>query len=194
MNGIGTAAGHRAPPVTGAVIGAKAAVGQPNGTVKGAGVVANKGTVGATGIKGVAGTVGATVGITGGIAGTNVGGTTGVKVGATTGVKVGATVGVKVGARLHHMAPGNVIPVIGSVGATVGVKGVGQNVIPPTGAVIVGVKGRVGAAIGVIPGASVGAVGNVIKGGRITAEPYDEKRLKAIIKNKLMRKSLSDLI
>jgi hypothetical protein len=58
----------------------------------------------------------------------------------------------------------------------------------------VGVKGRVGAAIGVIPGASVGVIGSAVNGGKITAKPYDDTKLKIVIKNKLMKKSLSDLI
>lgn len=182
-------------------MGTKTAVGQPNGTVKGAGVVGTREIVGATGTKVAVGTLGARVGVNVGIAGVNVGvtvgakvGMTGVKVGATVGVKVGM-VGVKVGVRVHHIAPGKTVPVTGSVGKAVGVKvAVGQSEIPPTVVGTVGAKGRVGAVIGVNPGTSVVAVGNVVNGGMITAKPYDDTRLKAIIKNKLMRKSLSDLI
>lgn len=125
-------------------------------------------------------------------------GIVGVMVGATVGIKVGiagATVGVKVGASVHHIAAGKAAPGTGSVGATVGKSAaVGQNEIPPKVVGTVGTKGRVGAAMGVTPGASVAGVGNARNGGKITAKTYDDTKLKTVIKNKLMNKSLSDLI
>lgn len=139
------------------------------------------------------GRVGATVGVNVGIVGATVGVMTGVKVG-TIGAMVGM-VGVKVGVRLHHIAPGKVVPVKGSVGATVGARSaVGQNARPPTVVGTVGVKARVGATRGVSPGATVVVVGNVVNGGQITAKTFDDKRLKIVIINKLMKISLSDLI
>lgn len=198
MNGD-TATGHKAP-VVGTVVGAKVAVGQPNGTTKGAGVVGKRPGIGAVGAKVGIGVVGATVGIGA------VGATVGVKVGTgAVGKIVGAMVGVKkvgvkavVGAKVEvrpHITPGKAAPPKGNVGTVVGAKvAVGQNA-RPVGAVTVGAKGRVGAAKrGVIPGARVGAVGSVVNGGIIMAKPFDEKRLITIIKNKLMKKNLTDLI
>jgi len=114
------------------------------------------------------------------------------------GAKVGnGAVGVKVG----HKAPmnaGKVVPVRGTVGAVVGAKrAVGQNAKPPRAAVRVGVKVVVGAAIRpVIPGvkAGAGAVATVVNGGKIKAKAFDDKRLKIIHKNRIMRKNLYHLI
>lgn len=144
--------------------------------------------MGATGAKATVGaTVGAKVGAMVGIAGATVG--------VIVGVMVGVIVGVMVGSP-HHITPGKVGPIVGNVGVAVGKKvAVGQSGRPPPPIVgAVGVKGKVGATRGVIPGASVVAVGNVVNGGRITAKPCDDTRIKIVIIKKLMRKSLSDLI
>jgi hypothetical protein len=171
------------------VVGAKVAVGQPNGTIREAGAVGKRVGVGVVGAKVGTGAVGATVGVTVGVK---------VVIG-TVGVIVGVMVGVrKVGAKVEvrpHITPGKAAPPKGKVGTVVGAKvAVGQNE-RPVGAVTVGVKGRVGAAKrGVIPGARVGAVGSVVNGGMIRAKPFDETKQIAIIKNKMMRKNLTDLI
>ncbi len=140
-------------------------------------------TVGATGRKVAVGAiVGAVISVTVG--------RSGVKVGETVGVKVG-----KVGVGLHNGTPGKVAPGTGTVGATVGKEvAVGQIIRPLLVVGTVKLKGRIGAARGVNLGASVVVVGNIGNGGMITAKPYDDIRQKIITKNKLMRKSLSDLI
>ncbi|MGA1844076.1 MAG: hypothetical protein ACMUIS_05895 [bacterium] len=152
------------------------------------GVVPIRGTIGAAGKKVVIGEVGAMVGVKVGSIGVNVGATVGVKVGR---------VGVKVGANGHNMAAGKTAPpVTGNVGAVVGVNvAVGHSEMPPgveVGKVVA--KGKVGAARVVNPGASVVVVGNVLKGGRITARAYDDTRLKTMINNELMNIFLNGLI
>lgn len=168
-------------------MGAKVAVGQASGTVKGAGAVGRRENVGATGAKvAVRGAIGVTAGVKVGIAGA--------KVGATIGVNVGS-VGAKVEIGLHNIAPGKVVPGTGNVGVAVGNNvAVGQNEIPPVVIGTVGVKGRVGAARVVNPGARVVVAGNVVNGGKSTAKPCADTRQKIVTINKLMRKNLSDLI
>ncbi|MGA1796061.1 MAG: hypothetical protein ACMUIL_09400 [bacterium] len=186
-------AGHSAP-VVGAVVnvGAKAAVGQKEGTAKLTDVAGNRGAVGKKLVTGV----GAKVGVKVGSAGVNDGATVGVKVGAKVGVSVGS-VGAKVEANGHNMAAGKTAPpVTGNVGAVVGVNvAVGHSEMPPSVEVgKVEAKGKVGAARVVNPGASVVVVGNVEKGGRITAGAYDDTRLKIAINSKLMYMCLNGLI
>jgi hypothetical protein len=152
-------------------------------------VAGSRETVGAAGTIGVTGRGGATVGAAGTKGVADIGG-------ATIGVSVGR-VGVKVGVRAHHIAPGNPPPPVkGIVGTVAGANvAVGQSVMPPgvaAGKVVV--KGRVGATRVVSPGTSVVVVGNVAKGGKITARAYDDVKLKIVISNKLMNKCLNGLI